>query len=74
MRAIHLPTGLAAVSRQERSQHRNKAVALARIAALIASGGDLATAGDARAVQAGHDSLERGRPVRTFKGDRFEAG
>jgi peptide chain release factor len=74
VRATHLATGLAVVSRQERSQHRNKAVAMARLAALIASGGDLAAEVDARAVQAGHDQLERGRPVRSFKGERFEQG
>jgi peptide chain release factor len=73
VRATHVPTGLATVSRQERSQHRNKAVALARLASLIASGGELAALGDAKAVQAGHDSLERGRPIRTFKGPKFEA-
>jgi peptide chain release factor len=73
VRATHVPTGLATVSRQERSQHRNKAVALARLASLIASGGELAALTDAKAVQQGHDSLERGRPVRTFKGERFAA-
>jgi peptide chain release factor len=73
VRVTHLPTGLAAVSRQERSQHRNKAVALERLAALIAGGGELATLTDARAVQAGHDSLERGRPVRSFTGSGFAA-
>jgi peptide chain release factor len=73
VRATHVPTGLATVSRQERSQHRNKAVALARLASLIASGGELAALSDAKAVQQGHDSLERGRPVRTFRGERFVA-
>jgi peptide chain release factor len=72
VRATHVPTGLATVSRQERSQHRNKAVALARLASLIAGGGELAALTDAKAVQQGHDSLERGRPVRTFRGERFE--
>jgi peptide chain release factor len=74
VRATHVPTGLATVSRQERSQHRNKAVALARLASLIAGGGELAALTDAKVVQQGHDSLERGRPVRTFRGERFEAG
>jgi peptide chain release factor len=72
VRATHLPTGLATVSRAERSQHRNKAVALARLASLIASGGDLARLSDDRQLQAGHDSLERGRPVRTFRGSTFK--
>jgi len=31
VRLVHLPTGLVASSREERSQHRNKAIALARL-------------------------------------------
>jgi peptide chain release factor len=72
VRAVHGPTGLAVVSRQERSQHRNKAVALDRLAALIAGGGELAVLLDRQSVQAGHDNLERGSPIRTFRGERFD--
>ena len=31
VRLVHLPTGVRAVSREERSQHRNRALALARL-------------------------------------------
>jgi len=72
VRAIHVTTGLAVVARDERSQHRNKSAALERLATLLTASRDLARAADRDAIQAGHDQLERGRPIRTFKGERFE--
>ena len=35
VRAIHVPTGIVAMSRDERSQHRNKATALRRLAGML---------------------------------------
>jgi peptide chain release factor len=72
VRAVHVPSGLAVVVRDGRSQHRNKALALERLAALIAMGAVLARARDDEAIQAQHDRLERGKPIRTFRGPRFE--
>jgi peptide chain release factor len=71
IRAVHLPTGLAVLARDGRSQHRNKALALRRLAAHLALAKELAALADSRAIQAGHDRLERGRPVRTFEGEAF---
>lgn len=71
VRAVHIPTGLAVVVRDERSQHRNKAAALDRLAALLEARGELDRAADQEAVQAQHDRLERGRPVRRFAGADF---
>lgn len=74
VRATHVPTGLSVVARDERSQHRNKALALQRLASLIAAQADLAELSDRNSLQARHDALERGRPIRTFYGDDFRAG
>lgn len=74
VRAVHGPTGLAVVVRDGRSQHRNKALALQRLAAQLALAKELAAVADSRAIQAGHDRLERGRPVRTFEGEAFRPG
>jgi peptide chain release factor len=73
VRVTHKPTGLIAHAQEERSQHRNKALATARLAALLAA---RATAAD-HAVEhekwTKHDSLERGNPVRVFRGPEFNA-
>jgi peptide chain release factor len=71
VRAVHAPTGLVVVAREARSQHRNKAIALERLALLVKLTGELAAITDREKVQSRHALLERGRPVRTFKGDRF---
>jgi peptide chain release factor len=72
VRAVHIPSGLAAVARNGRSQHSNKAMALERLAALIEHSGELARIEDRHDVRAGHDKLERGNPIRRFQGKDFE--
>jgi peptide chain release factor len=71
VRAVHKPTGLAVVAREGRSQHRNKAIALQRLGALLKLNDDLAAMADDQQVQSGHSRLERGRPIRTFEGKNF---
>jgi peptide chain release factor len=72
VRAVHVPSGLAAVARDERSQHRNKAAALERLAMLLRAAQEVAAIAGRQAVHAGHDRLERGNPVRRFQGEAFE--
>lgn len=67
VRATHLPSGLAVLARDERSQHRNKALALARLAGLLAA---LAAADEAAQRTQNFltsRNLERGNAVRTFR-------
>jgi peptide chain release factor len=71
VRATHKPTGLVTTAREERSQLMNKKLALARMAGLIAAGVTAAKADADRDRWAQHDQLERGQPVRTFKGPVF---
>ena len=71
VRVTHAPSGLAVVSREERSQHRNRARALERLRAQLFL---LAGEGEARGrsdVHACHRELERGNPARTFEGEAF---
>lgn len=71
VRATHKLTGLSVVAREERSQHRNKSLALERLQHLMAA----QAAADEAAQKAGrnelHNALERGNPVRCFKGRDF---
>ena len=73
VRAIHIASGLSVVARDERSQHRNKALALERMAALIRLQGELEAITARNDAHAAHDRLERGRPVKRFKGEAFRA-
>jgi peptide chain release factor len=60
VRAIHAPTGLAVVARSERSQHRNKAAALARLAAMLGERAELRGMQADKDAWAAHERLERG--------------
>jgi peptide chain release factor len=71
VRAVHLPSGLAVVARDDRSQHRNKAIALRRLADLLALRQQVEMLAAERQAHAAHDALERGRPIRRFKGNAF---
>ena len=71
VRATHRPSRVSVVVRQERSQHRNKAIALARLQALLDASQSLAESKNRQQVQATHDALERGAPARTFRGPGF---
>lgn len=71
VRITHLPTGVSAVSTDERSQHRNKQVALDRLSAKFILRQQEALARDRSAQNQLHKQLERGNPVRLFKGERF---
>lgn len=73
VRAVHVPSGLSIVAREERSQHRNKALALDRLAALLRLQGELAAIAARNEAHATHDQLERGRPVKRFKGADFRS-
>ena len=73
VRAIHIASGLSVVAREERSQHRNKARALERMAVLLRLRGELEAITAASDAHAAHDRLERGRPVKRFRGAAFQA-
>lgn len=68
VRAIHRPTGLRAVAREERSQHRNRDLALERLAELLNLKHAIADGDLQQEAHARHDSLERGNPVKVIRG------
>jgi peptide chain release factor len=72
VRVTHLPTGAVAQAQEERSQHRNKALAIARLAAILTGQAEAAGQAVERDKWTKHDALERGNPIRTYRGLRFE--
>ncbi len=72
VRATHTPSGLVAVSREQRSQAANKKVARLKLALALQGRRD-AQADDAKeAMWAKNHALERGNAVRTYEGERFK--
>ncbi|WP_299284910.1 peptide chain release factor H [uncultured Tateyamaria sp.] len=71
VRATHGPTGLVAVAREMRSQHRNKALALKRLQALMCAQAAADQEADRGSQNQLHNALERGNPIRCFKGRAF---
>jgi peptide chain release factor len=71
VRVVHLPTNTIAQAQEERSQHRNKALALARLAALLAARKTAADQAVEREKWTKHDDLQRGNPVRVYRGPDF---
>lgn len=68
VRAIHIPTGLAVKCSDERSQSQNKALARERLMLKLRRMNEDAAAESHFRLWSNHDSLERGNPVKKFRG------
>ena len=71
VRLTHLPSGIVVTSREERSQHRNRALALARLMSLLINKNREVQAGLNKETWKSHDVLVRGAPVMSFRGEKF---
>jgi peptide chain release factor len=71
VRLTHVTTGTVATAREERSQHRNRALALARLHAALEARGREAGRAAERERWTRHNALERGNPVRSYAGPVF---
>lgn len=69
VRVEHRPTGISVRVESERSQHQNRAKALALLGRALAEGAAARGRAQARAERAVHQTLERGRPVQTWRLD-----
>lgn len=67
VRVTHVPTGLQASASEERSQHRNKALAMARLARKLENLKEQQRGESERGRWRAHQALERGNPVRVFR-------
>ena len=72
VRLKHLPTDIVVTAREERSQHRNKALALARLAAALDEQRQSEENALVQERWRKHDAVERGNPVRTYIGPEFK--
>ena len=68
VRVTHLPTGLTAMAQEERSQHLNRRLALARLANLFAERAETKTHEEMTSRWRQHTQLIRGNPVRIYRG------
>ena len=66
VRITHVPTGIQAIASEERSQHRNRHLAFARLARKLAERDEASHADSRETRWSLHQSVERGNPVRTF--------
>ena len=67
VRVTHLPSGLQATAAEERSQHRNRKLAMARLAKKLAGRHEQQQAELREKRWRAHQDLERGNPVRTYR-------
>jgi peptide chain release factor len=71
VRVLHVPSGIFAVARDERSQLRNKALAVNRLRQILATLAEQRNANSATRDWNNKVSVERGNPVRTYEGEGF---
>ena len=69
VRVTHISTGLSAIGREERSQYLNRKLALARLNRLLEQKAAAGAQKERREKWDVHNRVERGNPVRVFKGD-----
>jgi peptide chain release factor len=67
VRATHVPSGITVTCRDERSQHRNKALAVKRIAAMLRILADRREEDAKSSLFMASKELERGNAVKAFR-------
>ena len=72
IRAVHVPTGLTAEARDERSQHRNKARALERLREILAAREDARLNAGRYREWLSRIAVTRGDPIRIYEGSDFK--
>ncbi|WP_339889118.1 peptide chain release factor H [uncultured Flavobacterium sp.] len=72
IRATHIPTGIAVVSMDSRSQHQNKKLATERLMQKLAQNNIEQLKSKFKNTWMNHTQVERGNPIRTFEGTDFK--
>ena len=71
VRLVHVPTGITVTSTTERTQHGNRRIAEKRLAAILANRKAQAIEKQRNDAWRGHGNVERGNPVRVYRGPGF---
>ncbi|GAA6295995.1 peptide chain release factor H [Enterocloster asparagiformis] len=71
VRVVHIPTGIAVVSTEARSQHMNKQIALNQLCDILADRDLQCARREKELAWMEHNRLERGNPVRIYEGREF---
>jgi len=69
VKATHIPTGISVRCEDERSQIQNKSRAKERLVLKLSAINDEKKAEQDRKIWMNHNTLERGNPVKTFRGE-----
>lgn len=69
VRATHIPTGISVLAQDERSQTRNKELARQRLIARLSAISEAKRQQQSYEIWMNHNLLQRGNPVKKFKGD-----
>ena len=69
VRATHLPSGLSVLASDMRTQLQNKKLARERLVMKLSAIEEERVLAQTRSVWMNHNTLERGNPIKTFKGD-----
>lgn len=71
VRATYLPMNISVVAREERSQYRNKKLAIARLSKIIEERNNESSLNTKNLMWNQHNGLERGNPVRIYENQNF---
>lgn len=72
IRATHIPTGIAVVASESRSQWQNKKAAAARLKQLLQSHYENERIQQMKKNRNNHNRVQRGNPIRVFRGSDFK--
>lgn len=72
VRAIHVPTGIAVVSTEARTQHMNKKLAVARLANIIGRQNAESEMLAKHTMWLQREMIKRGNPIRVYEGMNFK--
>lgn len=71
VRVTHRPTGMQIRIESDRSQHRNRQLAMERLQMILAAGEEAECRAQVRDRWLKHYQVKRGSPVRVFQGSEF---